>query len=127
MESLTLETFLARSSPQGLAMANMGLLFMRMLFVALCLYLASYAISNLPALRSYLAQTEYQNLLQIVVIAATIYIVYHVASLRVLHALGLIRHSRVFAWPDIIFSALALARLSATWHYFFRWLERRST
>ena len=122
-----MEAFLAKSSPQAIAMAQMGVIFFRFLFVALCLYLASQALLNLPAFKPYLVQPRSQMLFHTLVIAAAIAIVYYVPLLRIIHAIGLIRSYRVFTWPDIIISGLALGRMSFIWHYLFRWLERRST
>lgn len=122
-----MEFLLAKSSPQSIAMAQMGVIFFRFLFVAFCLYLASQALLNLPSLKPYLSQSRYQIFFHILVIATAGFIVYYVPLLRMIHALGLIRSSRIFVWPDIILSALALGRMSFIWHYLFRWLERRSS
>ena len=122
-----MEALLAKSSPQGIAMAQMGVIFLRFLFVALCLYLASQALLNLPNLKPYLNQPKYQVFFHLLVIGAALALAYYVPHLRLVHALGLVRSHRIFVWPDIIISGLALGRMSFIWHYLFRWLERRST
>ena len=122
-----MELLLAKSSPQGIAMAQMGVILFRFLFVAFCLYLASQALLNFPTLKAYLSQPKYQVFFHLIVMAAAISIVYYVPLLRIIHSLGLIRSSRIFVWPDIFISGLALGRMSFIWHYLFRWLERRST
>ncbi len=122
-----MEVFLAKTSPNALILAKMGIVFMRFIFVAFCLYLASQALMNLPLVRSYLAQPKYFMLFQILVLGTAFLIVYYIPSLRLLHASSLVVSRRHFVWPDIILSALALGRMSYIWHYLFRWLERRSS
>ena len=122
-----MELLLAKSSLKSFTAANVGIVFLYFLFVSLCLYLASQAIINISIFRVYLARPYYYAVFQLLVLLAAGTLAYYVPFLRLLHVLALVPSPRVFVWPDIIFSALALSRMSFIWHYLFRWLERHSS
>ncbi len=124
MNDMTL--YLAKTTAKSAILANMGVVFLQLLFFALCLYLASQALMNLPTLRTKLMQPQNELLVQLAIIAAAAYLIFSLPNLRILHILKLAPSAKSFVWPDIIFSALALTRLSYLWHYLFRWLDRHS-
>lgn len=122
-----MEFLLAKSSPNTIMLLQMLAFFLRLIFIGLCLYLASHAVLNVPSIKLYLTQAKYQIFFHLLVLGAACVIIYYVPALRVIHALALIKSPKVFVWPDIILSGLALARVSFIWHYLFRYIERRST
>ena len=122
-----MELFLAKTNPHLFAVIKISVVIFHLIFTALCVYLASQAVMNFPALRIHFAKPYVQILFHGLILVTSVSIVYYIPLLRFFHASGLIYAKRVFLWPDIILSAFALARMSFIWHYLFRWLERRSS
>ena len=105
----------------------MWLLVFRFLFAAFCIYLASQAILNLPALRDYFAQQSNQMAYHVIISLVGIIFCYYSPQMRVLHEMGVVIKIGSYFWIDVIFSGLALSRMSFVWHYIVKWIESRGS
>ncbi len=104
----------------------MWLLVFRFLFAALCIYLASQAILSLPSLRDYFAQQSNQTVYQVIITLTGVVFAYYSPQMRILHEMGVVIKISSYFWIDVIFSGLALSRMSFVWHYIVKWIETRA-
>ena len=122
-----MHVFLAKASLNSIAMGHIGLVLLQLLFISFCFYLAAQALLNFPALKNFFEQEQGQILYQVLLFLFAVFLCYSLAKLRILHQLGVVSSPRKFLWPDILFSALAISRLSIFWHMLYRWLEKLAT
>jgi len=114
-------------TPQQTFLLNAIIIFLcQMGAASLALYLAHQALAHIPMAQKFLQTSVGQLILFLLNLAVSLVLCYWIPQLRALHALYLITNPAVFAWPDMIFSALLLSRASYMWHWLFRYLEKRS-
>ena len=118
--------FLYLAQTPVVATVDLEGLLLRFVLVSFALYLCGQALINIPLLQRFIERPPGQLIIFLLLLAASFFLLYQVPKLRVLHEIGLIQKKEALIWPDNVFSALALTRLSYLWPGIFDWIDRKS-
>lgn len=118
--------YLAKNSAAQGIMLQLAVFLIRFFLVALFLYLGSQFLSNIPYIQKFAMQPYMRLAILILLLVVSVLLLLWIPRLRILHEMGLIRSVRYLVWPDIIFSALALVRLSFLWPSILEWFNRQT-
>lgn len=99
--------------------------FIRFLLGSFVLFLAAQALSSLPLVQKYTMKPAGQLAFSIALIVGGGLFSFFLVPLRMIHEFGLVTDAKVFLWPDIILSGLALSRLTIVWSWIMKWVEKK--
>ena len=118
--------FLARDAARQGVLAQLGFFLIRFFLVTFFLYLGGQFLVNIPYLQKFNVQPYMRLAIMLLLCIVAILLLLWLPGLRILHEMGLIRSVRYLVWPDIIFSALAMVRLSYLWPAILEWFNRQT-
>lgn len=116
---------LAKTDADTARWLAVALFVVKFLLVSLALFLATYALRNIPMLTGLLQRSWAGLIVYILVLGAAGFLTFWLVSLRILQSLSLLPNAKTLLWADVILSALALARLSMMWPDFVEWFKNR--